>query len=276
MSELQKTTEETTQTTEQQPGGEGNSTEVKPGETGADLATDSPETGGEENTENGAEQEAIQKAINRQHFKFREEQRRADELAVENEKLKKQLQSQSPSDPNGIEIPPIPDMWDDNYEAKVQAREDAIRRKAVAEAQATQSTQNAALEEQKQQLKQAQRSQQLQDKFVDNAAKLGVDGEALNAAQNTIIQYGITPELATTILQDDNGPLLVQHLAANPLDLHDLVTLEPLQAGMKLAEVKQKAAALKPKRSEAPPPADTLTGRGAKEGERGPKGATFT
>jgi len=275
MSELQTITEDDIAVNSGQPGAEESLTGGEPDNTGADLATANHEDG-EKNTENSAEQDGAQKAINRQHFKFREEQRRADELQAENAALKKRLETSSVNDPNEIVIPPAPDIWDDDYEAKARLREDAIRRKAVAEIRSEQTSQNAVADQQKQQLQEAERSQKLQGTFTDNAAKLGVNVEALDAAQRTVIQYGITPELATTILEDESGPLLVQHLAANPLDLHDLITMNPLQAGMKLAETKQKAMALKPKQSGAPAPADTLSGRGAREGERGPKGATFT
>ena len=68
---------------------------------------------------------------------------------------------------------------------------------------------------------------------------------------------------------------MVQHLAANPLELHELVTASPIAAGRMLADVKAKAAALKPKTSDAPDPASALGGRGAPQKGRGPQGATF-
>ena len=68
---------------------------------------------------------------------------------------------------------------------------------------------------------------------------------------------------------------MVQHLAANPLELHDIISASPVMAGAMLSEVRSKAQALKPKATSAPDPSPDIRGRGVPDVERGPKGATF-
>ena len=248
---------------------------VEPGSnTGAELAAASPEEG-EGNTVNGeSEVDSTQKAINKQHFKFREEQRRANELQAKLDVLEAKNAGSS-QELETVTVPPIPDSWDDDYAEKMRVRDEAIGQNArVDSKKVIDETRSAEAQLLKQQ-QQAESSRKLSEQFTANATKLNVSPEALDAAQQTVISYGITPELATELLQDADGPLMVQHLAANPLDLQELVTASPFTAGRMLAEVKAKAAALKPKTSDAPDPATALGGRGAPAGDHGPDGATF-
>jgi hypothetical protein len=247
--------------------------EDQPEESGAELAPASPEEG-EQNTEDSEKQalsEGAQKAINKQHFKYREEQRKRLELE---ERLKELESKQEVSTAPG-EIPPIPDSWDENYEQKIRQREEAIQRKAAFDAQEQLRADQAAITQREQQRQELERSQKLQEQFSANANKLGVNPESLQKAQEVVVSYGITPDLATALIEDSDGPLMVQHLAANPLELDALIHAPPISAGLKLAEIKAKASALKPKPSSAPTPPTTLKGRGAPEKQRGPEGATF-
>ena len=242
--------------------------------TGAELAPASPEEG-EGNTDNGeSELDSTQKAINKQHFKFREEQRRANELQAKLDALEAKNAGNS-VEPEPVTVPPIPDSWDDDYAEKMRLRDEAIMQNTRVDSQKAINEARSAEAQVLKQQQEAKRSQELSDNFSANAAKLNVSQQALDAAQQTVINYGITPELATELLTDADGPLMVQHLASNPLDLHELVTANPIAAGRMLADVKSKAAALKPKTSEAPDPATALSGRGAPAPDRGPDGATF-
>lgn len=245
---------------------------VEPAATGSELAADSPAPEGEESKgEDSQDQDAVQKAINKQHRKFREEQRRANDL----QKRLESLEAKQEPVLTATDIPPIPDSWDENYEAKIKERDEAILRKAKNDALLQQQSEFAEREKQEQQRKELETAQKRNDQFLENAKKLGVDNQALISAQQSVIDYGVTPELATALIEDSDGPLMVQHLAANPLELYDLVTANPIVAGLKLAEVKQKAAALRPKPTSAPTPATTLDGRGVPPKERGPEGATY-
>jgi len=199
---------------------------VEPEATGADLATASPAEG-EGNTDGESEDDSVQKAINKQHFKFREEQRRANDLQAKLDALEAKNVG-SGKELEAVTIPPVPDSWDDDYAEKMRVRDEAIMGNARVDSQKAINETRTAEQQLLKQQQEADKSRELSDTFTANATKLNVSPAALEAAQTTVINYGITPELATELLQDADGPLMVQHLAANPLELHELVTASPI------------------------------------------------
>ena len=160
------------------------------------------------------------------------------------------------------EIPPIPDAFEDDYEEKIKRRDEALI------AQAQYSTQNQAYLQQ-QQLAQQQaaqaKQQQVQDSLASYSKKandLGINQSELQAAGNTVAGYGLSEELVLHILADTDGPLITKHLAANPQDGWKLAGLSPYEVGAFLNDVRAKAGALKPKKSNTPKPATNLQGNG--------------
>jgi hypothetical protein len=265
MSELQ--TEETLTIDNQDESLE--SVETGTGETGAELATASGEGHEEIN------QEAINKAINKKHFQFKEEERKR--LKVEEEKKALQDELNSLKAPKEPVIPPIPDAYDDDFQAKVKAREEALLAKA--EFDAVKKVEQQQLQ-QAEELKQAEKQKVLQDMTKSYDARisdLNLDADTVHKAGDVLINYGVTEELATFILQDSDGPLLTQYLAANPLEVDKLKGLTPMQAAIELnSSIREKASGLKPKQSNAPDPVKGLNGLGP--GEHVPasiKGAKF-
>lgn len=238
----------------------------------ADLAPASP-VEGEENTKDSEEQtpEWFQKKINKQTFAQRQAERERDELKTRLDELERKSK---PALEN-ISIPDIPDSFDEDYESKIRKRDEVIRQNAQVDAAKLQREETQAIAQQQSQRKELERAQALESQFSENGKKLGVDRQSLIDAQNAVVDYGVTPDLASVLLEDAQGPLMVQYLAANPLDLHDIVNASPVQAGLLLADVKVKSAALKPTPSSAPDPATTLDGRAVPTKERGPEGATY-
>ena len=236
---------------------------VEAGQTpGAESAT---ATG--ENQDN--KQDGVQAAINRKHFQFKEEERRRLQAEQENAELRKRLeQSQKPG---SVDIPPMPDPYDDDYEEKVRAREDAIMRKAQADADARV---NQRLQEQEQERKreaEQERVKKLVGDFNTNATKLGLDLDQVTQASNIVGSYGVGQEVANFLLGDSAGPLMVQYLSSNPMALYEMVRMSPIQAALKLhGEVREKAKILKPQATEAPDPAKTLNGGGVPDTGRFP------
>ena len=216
------------------------------------------------------ESEELRKTIAEKAYKEREARRRADDL----ERRLKELESKQSPEFDGV-VPSMPDPFDDDFESKVKAREEALQRKAHADAIAMQQREAEAEAQRKREREEFERQQKLQADFKKNASDLGVDQQSLADAAQAVVNYGVTPDIENAILSDANGPLILQYLAANPLELSDLIEANPLKAGMLLADVKSKSLSLKPKPSSAPPPPQALDGRGAPQKERGPKGATF-
>lgn len=216
------------------------------------------------------ESEELRKTIAEKAYKEREARRRADDL----ERRLKELESKQNPEFDGV-VPSMPDPFDDDFDSKVRAREEALQRKARADAIAMQQREAEAEAQRKREREEFEQQQKLQADFKKNASDLGVDQQSLADAAQAVINYGVTPDIENAILSDANGPLMLQYLAANPLELSDLIEANPLRAGMLLADVKSKSLSLKPKPSSAPPPPQALSGRGAPQRERGPKGATF-
>ena len=245
----------------------------------SELAPDTNDEGAEPKAEpqgsvDGIEIEGpdgFKKAIDKQHKKFREQERRANDL----EKRLQDIESKRPA-VEDVVVPPIPDSWDENYEAKIRQRDEAFRRQAQNEHATAQRREEQATSERESQRAEYDRAQALQKQFAANTQKLGLKDDELMAAQNAVVEYGVTPDLANALLEDADGPLMVQYLAANPLDLYDITQASPLKAGLLLAQVKAKSAGLRKRVSAAPDPADSLTGRAVGKKERGPKGATFS
>ena len=216
------------------------------------------------------ESEDLRKVIAEKAFKEREARRRADDL----EKKVRELEAKQNPEFDGV-IPPKPDPFDEDFDQKMTAREDALQRKARADFMAIQQKEAEAEAQRKREREEFEKAQALQAEFRRNAGELGVDQDVLVKSAQTVIDYGVTPDIENAILSDKDGPLMLQYLAANPLELADLIEANPLRAGMLLADVKSKSLKLKPKPSSAPPPAEIIEGRGAPKKERGPKGATF-
>ena len=160
-------------------------------------------------------------------------------------------------------IPDMPDAFDDDFDAKVRARDEALV------AQANYNVQNQMYLQQQQQSQQqaAQaKQQQIQDSMTSYSKKaldLGINQEELQAAGNTVGSYGLSDDLVFHILGDADGPLITKHLAANPQDGYKLANMSPYDVGTFLNDVKKRAGALKPKKSSAPNPATNLQGNGA-------------
>jgi hypothetical protein len=209
-------------------------------------------------------------AINRQHKKYRDEERRRLEL----EQRLQELERQQPKD-DRPEIPPAPDPFDDNYEQKVADRDAKIREVAAWEAR-QQAMQYQQQQEQMRTVQQkAQELQTTLKTYTERANELGIKPEQLQVAGNTVASMGIHDDVANYILQDDKGPLITSYLARNPAEVQQMQMMSPVQAAVHLAtQVKQKAESMFGK-SQAPKPPESLDGGGAPPQQRGPKGATF-
>jgi hypothetical protein len=238
-------------------------------ESGAELA---PATGEDQSkTDDG-----VQKAINKQHAKFREQERRADELEKERNVLKDKLEA-AEAEKGDVEIPPIPDSFDEDFEEKLKLRDEAVTQKARQDA-----AKESVLDQQTASKEAAKRAEDerftvVVTNYNAQVTKLGLNAEEVRIAGDTVVQNGIDAQLAEYILGDKDGPLITQYLANNPVVQDELRNLPPIQAAMKIDSVIRPAAStMKPQASNAPDPSDILEGRGAGE-QVNPliKGATF-
>lgn len=221
--------------------------------------------------------DGVQKAINKQHAKYREEERLKLAEQEENKKLREKLAAFE-AEKKDVIIPDIPDSWDEDYEEKIKLRDEAIKR------QATQDAQNSvALEQQNAQKEAANKAEQERvsksiEGYTARIVPLGLSPEEMKIAGNKVIEYGITSELAEHILKQEDGPLITKYLSENPIELDNLRNMSVIEGAMRInSEIKAAASTLKPQASLTPDPAETLNGRGVGE-QKSPllKGVTFT
>ncbi len=213
----------------------------------------------------------VNKAIGRQHAKFREEQHRADGLEAELQRVRAQMpQEQRPN------IPDAPDPLDDNFDQQLEARDKVIReaaafdvRQEVAIAQRTEAANRV------QATQQATLAQSAQT-YGKRAQDLGLNAAELQVAADMVAAYGVSDDMVQHILNDEQGPLITQYLAGNLNELETLGGMTPMQAAVHLAtKIVPKMTAV-PTNSGAPPPSDGLAGGGVPPGERGPEGTTYS
>ena len=238
------------------------------GDTGSDLATEQ----GEDKPKD-VNQDAVQNAINKQHAKYREEERKRKAL----EKELKELRSKQPKEPDAPQVPDAPDPYDKNYEQLIKARDQKLleRAKYDAKIEAKQADEQKLATE-KQELRQKEIGK-LVENYDNKTKQLGLSVDDIHKAGQAIVDYGINNELAEFILGDDDGPLLTQYLASNPAELDDLRSLPIASAAIRIhTNIREKVQGLKPKSTSAPDPAPLLSGNGSSEGTSGIiKGAVF-
>lgn len=230
-------------------------------EQGAELATDSDtqhEPKAEVETESNHDQDAVQKAINKQHAKYREEERKRLEVERQLEEYKRKEQEKEASKYNSL--PERPDPFDDDYDAKFAQYEQALRDKAAFDAKQQFEQQQQQQFQQQEQARLQQEIQATVQSYEQRATEFGVDVQEVRQAGDVLVQAGINEQLADALLKDPDGPLLTKYLAANLADLEQLQG-NPYLAASKMAEIKEKAQALKPKNSNAPEPPTRVEGK---------------
>ncbi len=241
-----------------------------------EVSESAPESGQSPKVEFNEEQQAVfDKAMGDRTLAHRRTER---DLEGKNSKLAQDLadaQSKIPQDARPL-VPDAPDPYDEDFAAKLAVRDDAIQQAAAFDARSeaqvliNQQEANRANDQKQQALAKTIQT------YSDTATKLGVDAQELQQAGAVVSQYGVSDDIASFILNDEQGPLITKYLAINPAALEKINSLDPMSAAVFIAtDVKQQATQLGVKNRNAPDPTDTLSGAGVSTEKRGPKGATF-
>lgn len=231
-------------------------------ESGAELATATEE---KQSKSEDSDQDKVQRAINKQHAKYREEERKR--IAAENsaKELKEKLEKLE-AEKGEIVIPPMPDAYDEDFEQKAAAREEAIRQQAVRDAQQKVIVERQQAADEEAEKAEQERINSLVSDYDKHTVTLGLDVEEISKAGKVVVDYGISGEVAEYILSDADGPLITKYLAANPIELDDLRNMTPINAAMKInTSIREAASTMKPQASQTPDPVEILEGRGAGE-----------
>jgi len=228
-------------------------------ESGPELAT-----GGDENPDK-INQESVNKAINKANGKRYEAERTTKTVQDENAELRAKLDLIEANKPAPT-ISAIPDrefMSDEEFNAALSKRDQeqmalanhnaSIKHREDTKLQQSQDAENARNE----------RLANTGREFEKRAITSGITKEQLSAAASQFRSIGIEPTVGEFILELEDGPFILQHLAANPDDHHALNRLSPIMASQMITgSLREKAAALKPKQSTAPAPLEPLSGNG--------------
>jgi hypothetical protein len=221
--------------------------------------------------------DATQKRINTLTAKRYEETRRADALELKLAEMEKaQAQPVKPV----VSTVGAPRMPDDMYdsEAMGQYHNDMVAYSTQVAQQTAASTfeeNQKAVQEQKVQAN----AQQVVSAYSQNAVRDGVDMDKLRVAEQMLNQSGISDNLGQYIMGDPNGGKIVEYLGDNPAEAYELLALDPVSAGIKIAnEIKPRALSTTPRVSNAPEPTREIKGGGTLEKddfERNYPGTTF-
>lgn len=194
------------------------------------------------------------------------EQRRADDLQKQLDALQSSQTAQAPEakTEESLVAPTLPeDIFDEEAMRKYHSETSDYNQK-VANQAAIDALNNQRTGEQKQQ--QQQKQQEVINRFAQNALRDGVNPEKLRAAEQTVVNAGIDNTLANHIMNDPNGGKIVEFLHDNPAMLHELVALDPISAGMKIAaDIKPAVVSASSNVSNAPAPQTEIRGGGVHE-----------
>ena len=139
-----------------------------------------------------------------------------------------------------------------------------------------QASEDALNSQQEHQQKQMEKVQAALTDYSDRSVKLGIKPEDLLAAGQTIATHGLPLQTQGFILDQATGPQITMYLAKNPAVLQELSRMSPMDAAVRISsQIKPLAAKMTKATIHPADPAESLSGQGSQEGQRGPKGATF-
>ena len=205
----------------------------------------------------------VQNRINDLTAKRYQETRRANEAEEALALLKAQQPVSQPvqSQPEQLQAPALPeDIYDEESMRKYHIDSQTYN------AQAAQSAVQNQFETQQQKSKQQDLNAKHQvnlDKYAANATRDGVDFDKLLVAEQTLKQAGLGNELGSYLMNDNNGAKIVEYLHDNPAEMHEILQLDPVSAGIRIANViKPNVLSQTPKVSGAPDPIPEINGGG--------------
>lgn len=216
--------------------------------------------------------EKFQKQMNKKHFQYKEEERKRIALEKELDDLRAKSEPKPLTGP--VDVPPIPDQFDDDYESKIAERDAAIAANADFNVQERMRSEAEQKQIRQQQDAEVERVQQLNDTFEANITASGVNADKALEAANSLAQYGIDAEAAQFILTDEDGPLIAMLFENDLRSLDEFLSKPLMERGKAVADLKAKAQIFKPKTTNAPGPALSVDGLTPQQ-SAGPAGATY-
>ena len=211
--------------------------------------------------------EIARRAAARNLEKLQEEREARQQLEAEVQKLRPQQQAQ----PGRPEVPPMPDPFADDFDAKMQQRDEALQRATQWDAVQYLTKQHQdAQRKAKEEAEQAELEKTV-TAYQNRARKLGIKDAELQVSGRQVAAVGMAPELVQHVLHDAQGPALTVYLANHIEELDKIGGMSPIGAAIYIeTQIKPKLT----KRVSNPPPAplESVRGSGQREGKLGGKG----
>lgn len=214
-------------------------------------------------------QAAFEKKYSKQHWKMKEEERKREAAEQKIKELENRLNTQQQQQ---IKIPPVPDPYDDNFEAQMIEREKAIRQAAAYDAEQKFRAEQQQQLQQQAALKAQQEAAEKTRKVYDTAVKYGINQDELQIAENRVASFIPRTHsgemLANYILEHEQSPLVIKYLGDNTMEAEKIAGMNPIKAAQYIdSTIVKRAQSLKPRISKAPEPVKSPSGRGAPKSE---------
>lgn len=208
-----------------------------------------------------AQQAKVDEIVGTKVAKLHEERRLREAAEARAAELEAKLPKEVAPD-----IPDMPDPYDEDYEKKVAERDAALVERARFDAQIKAREDEQAREAQRLIQEEAQRQQEVVDGYEANAKSFGIETEQMRKDAQMVSSYIPSAELESFVLNDTQGPLVVNYLASNPLELEKIRSMPTvIEAALYIAnEIKPKIASSR-KSTNAPKPVEIVDGNGAPE-----------
>lgn len=225
-----------------------------------------------------AQQEKLNEIVGGVRMKSRSERL---ELEQQNQALAERLsrlESQQPGTTGPPQIPPIPDQFDEHYEQKLAARDQAIQQNAKWEAQ-QENEQALAQERQRQNnLQQANELNRQVQVFNEQARALGIDQNTQSQLVQRVAEAGVNGAVFEEIMSSPQGAKMLKGIGS--LNTNDLLNFAEKsnqgQMGLVDSIIEARNLAGNPvSQNAAPRPPEMLSGTGVPTQKRGPRGLTI-
>jgi hypothetical protein len=219
------------------------------------------------------QQKVVNEIAAKKAFEAREAKRKAEDL----EKRLAELEASKPVEPVP-DVPQAPDPYDDDYEAKLQARDQAMLAKAKYDAQVQYQQQQQQVQMQEQQRLENERLMKSLEGYSARAKKLGISDSELQQAGGLVSQYGLSEQATLHILDDEQGPAITTYLSKNPQAMDAINGMPPMKAAIYIeSTIKPEATKAQPKTTNAPEPVEPVQAGGIDANDQYSltRGATF-
>lgn len=216
---------------------------------------------------------------------FKEKQRKLAEKTAENTRLQQERDDANAkiaelTKVSRPEIPPVPDVYDPDYDQKLIDRDAKIVAQGNFDANLKYQEDVAIKNQQDFIDNRIIEIDKSKKSFREGATTLGIDHKDLDVAEAYVATVLTTANAQTAefvLNRSEDGPAIVMYLSENPAELEKVAGMTPMQAAVYITnDVAPKVAGSNNKPDDPPEPVETFNGKKSVEREDSHlKGCTF-